>query len=384
MALELVTKGKAFIYNGMKSKVYFSDLKATTKRNLFKKLEELLEKVKIKSRIKPHRPVAIKLHFGERGNTAFIRPIFLRVIVDKVKEYKGLPFLTDTTTLYKGSRSEAVTHLTTAILNGFDYSVVGAPLIIADGIYGNTFVRVKINQRIYKEVSIAAEIDHADSLISVAHYKCHELSGFGGTLKNIGMGCAAKDGKLSQHSNLSPKVNSELCIGCGDCVAWCPGAAISLKNKKAVFNSEKCIGCGECPTICQRGAIDLQWDENMADFQKKMVEYTYGVLKEKREKTIFINFITQVSPECDCYPFADVPIVADIGILASTDPVAIDQASTDLVNQQPGNSLSKLKSGLEPGGDKLRGLFPEVDWTIQLQYAQKLGLGQRDYELIKI
>jgi len=191
----------------MKSKVYFADLRTTTKRNLFKKLEELLEKAEIKSRVKPHRPVAIKLHFGERGNTAFIRPIFLRVIVDKVKEHKGLPFLTDTNTLYKGSRSEAVSHLTTAISNGFDYSVVGAPLIIADGIYGNSFVRVKITQQIYKEVSIASEIAHTDSIVGVTHYKCHELSGFGGALKNIGMGAATKEGKLSQHSNLSPKVD---------------------------------------------------------------------------------------------------------------------------------------------------------------------------------
>lgn len=368
----------------MKSKVYFADLRTTTKRNLFKKLEELLEKAEIKSRVKPHRPVAIKLHFGERGNTAFIRPIFLRVIVDKVKEHKGLPFLTDTNTLYKGSRSEAVSHLTTAISNGFDYSVVGAPLIIADGIYGNSFVRVKITQQIYKEVSIASEIAHTDSIVGVTHYKCHELSGFGGALKNIGMGAATKEGKLSQHSNLSPKVDINLCVGCGDCVQWCPSSAISLENKKATFNATRCIGCGECLTICTQGAIDIQWDDNMANFQKKMVEYAYGALKGKNERATFINFIMNVSPECDCYPFADAPIVPDVGIVASTDPVAIDQASTDLVNKQSGNPLSKLKSGLEPGGDKLRGVFPEIDWTVQLQYAQELGLGRRDYELIEI
>ena len=368
----------------MKSKVYFSDLKAHPKRNLFTKLEELLEKVGIKSRISPNKLVAIKLHFGERGNTAFIRPIFLRIIVDKVKEYKGLPFLTDTNTLYKGSRSEAVSHLMTAIANGFDYSVVGAPLIIADGIYGNTLIRVRIEKRFFTEVSIGAEIVHADSLISVAHFKCHELSGFGGALKNIGMGCAAREGKLQQHSNLSPKVDKKLCVACKSCIDWCPQSAISLKDKKASIDPNKCIGCGECIVICPQGAIDIQWDENMADFQKKMVEYAYGALKGKEGKATFINFITQVSPACDCYSHADIPIVPDVGILASVDPVAIDQASADLVNNQPGNPHSELKSGIEPGGDKIRGVYPEIDWSIQLEYAQALGLGQREYELIKI
>ncbi len=368
----------------MKNKVYFADLKAQPQRNLFAKLEELLEKVAIKSRIRPNKLVAVKLHFGERGNTAFIRPIFIRIIVDKIREYKGLPFLTDTNTLYQGSRGEAVTHLMTAITNGFDYSVVGAPLIIADGIYGNTLVRVNIGQHFFSEVSIGAEIVHADSIISVAHYKCHELAGFGGALKNIGMGCAAREGKLQQHSNLCPLVNKESCMACGSCIDWCPASAIALKDEKADIDSSRCIGCGECVIICPEGAITIQWGDDMIDFQKKLVEHAYGALKGKEEKSTFINFITQVSSACDCYAHSGAPIVPDVGIVASVDPVAIDQASTDLVNKQPGNSYSELKSGMEPGGDKIRGVYPEVDWSVQLDYAEKIGLGRREYELIKI
>ena len=368
----------------MKSKVYFADLKAQPERNLFAKLAELLEKVAIKSRIRPNKLAAVKLHFGERGNTAFIRPIFIRIIIDKIREHKGLPFLTDTNTLYHGSRGEAVSHLMTAIANGFDYSVVGAPLIIADGIYGNTLARVNIGRHFFSEVSIGAEIVHADSLISVAHYKCHELAGFGGTLKNIGMGCAAREGKLQQHSDLCPLVTKELCVACQTCIDWCPASAIALKSEKADIDSNQCIGCGECVIICPEDAIKVQWGDDMIDFQKKMVEHAYGALKGKEEKSTFINFITQVNPGCDCYAHSGTPIVPDVGIVASIDPVAIDQASTDLVNEQPGNSYSELTSGMEPGGDKIRGVYPEVDWSVQLEYAEKIGLGQREYELTKI
>jgi len=368
----------------MKSTVYFADLNAQAERNLFARLEELLEKVGIKSRIRPHKLVAIKLHFGERGNTAFVRPIFIRLIADKIKEYQGRPFLTDTNTLYKGSRGEAVSHLITAISHGFDYSVVGAPLIIADGIYGNSLVRVNIGQHFFSEVSIGAEIVHADGLISVAHYKCHELAGFGGALKNIGMGCAAREGKLQQHSALCPLVKKDVCIACGSCRDWCPVSAIALKHEKATIDTNRCIGCGECVIICPEGAIKIQWDDDMMDFQKKMVEYAYGALQGKRGRATFINFITQVTPACDCYAHSGMPIVPDVGIVASVDPVAVDQASTDLVNKQPGNVHSELKSGAEPGGDKIRGVNPDVDWSVQLDYAEKIGLGQREYELIPI
>jgi len=368
----------------MKNQVYFASLKATVQRNLFDKIDTLLERIDLSQRVKNNDLVAIKLHFGERGNAAFIRPIFIRRIVDQVKKYKGKPFLTDANTLYRGDRSEAVSHLTLAVEHGFNYAVVNAPLIIADGLRGNTYEKVKINQRILKEVYVGAEIIHADTLISCAHFKGHELTGFGGTLKNLGMGCASRQGKLNQHSSLSPKVDNKKCTSCQECIIRCPENAISLSNQKARIEEKKCIGCAECIMTCPEGAIQIRWNEPFDVFQKKMVEYAYGALKGKRKKAIFLNFLTQISPACDCYGMADAPIVPDIGILASTDPVAIDQASCDLVNQSVGLEGTALKANKKRGEDKFRAVYPKVDWTIQLDYAQSIGLGSREYELIRV
>lgn len=374
----------------MKSNVFFSDLIVSKEKTLLDKLDNLLDRVDIKGKIREKDLVAIKLHFGEKGNTAYIRPIFLRRIVDRVKSLKGKPFLTDTNTLYIGSRSEAISHLMTAYQNGFVYEVVDAPLIIADGIRGNSQVRVKIDKSIFKTVSIAHEIYMADVLLSVAHFKGHELSGFGGTLKNLGMGCASREGKLSQHSNISPWVKEKVCKGCETCLGWCPSGAISMIPSKsgsknvASIDSKRCIGCGECILSCPTGAIQIQWNETIPIFQKKIVEYAYGAIQGKKGKTLFLNFLTQISPACDCYGFSDIPIVKDIGILASEDPVAIDQASVDLINLEEGNRSSKLTKNWASGEDKFRALYPEIDWEIQLRYAEEIGLGTRKYELIKI
>ncbi len=374
----------------MKSYVFFSDLRVTSEKTLLDKLDILLDRVEIRRKIREKDLVAIKLHFGEKGNTAYIRPIFIRRIVERVKKLKGKPFLTDTNTLYTGSRSEAISHLTTAYHNGFSYEVVDAPIIIADGIRGNSQVKVKIDKPIFKTVSIAHEIYMADVLLSVAHFKGHELSGFGGTLKNLGMGCASREGKLSQHSNISPQVKSKICKGCEICVDWCPSGAISMISNQsgskgtALIDTKRCIGCGECIIACPSGAIQIQWNETIPIFQKKIVEYAYGTIQRKKGKTIYLNFLTQISPACDCYGFSDTPIVKDIGILSSEDPVAIDQASVDLVNNEEGDKSSKLSANWGKGEDKFRGLYPEVDWSIQLSYAEEIGLGTRQYELIKI
>jgi len=366
------------------SKVYFADLRASTKENLLEKVVRLTDNIDLKS-IVPHRGlVAVKLHFGEKGNTAYIRPNFIRQIVDHVKSFGGFPFLTDSNTLYAGTRGDSVSHITTAIENGFAYAVVNAPVIIADGVRGASSVPVRIKREIFESAYVAKEIFESDALISVAHFKGHDLTGFGGTLKNLGMGCASRQGKMAQHADLSPKVKRKKCVGCGECLEHCAQSAITLKDEKAEINSHKCVGCGECILICSNGAIQIQWNADTLRFQKKMVEYALAVLKGKEGRLACLNFLTQISPACDCCGHSDAPVVQDVGILASTDPVAIDQASVDLVNRQPALENSCLSTNKGPGEDKFKALYPKVDWTVQLEYGEKIGLGTRDYELINI
>jgi len=265
--------------------------------------------------------------------------------------------------------------------------------VIADGLRGNTAVKVRIDKPIFKTVSIAREIYMTDALVVVTHFKGHELSGFGGALKNLGMGCSSREGKLSQHSNISPQVKGKTCKGCETCLTWCAQKAISMlplksgvetKQGVASIDPKKCVGCGECILSCPSGAIQIQWNESIPIFQKKMVEYACGAVQKKKGKVLYVNFLTQISPACDCYGYSDTPIVGDIGILSSEDPVAIDQASVDLVNKEEGNRSSKLPKNWETGGDKFRAIYPEVDWNIQLAYAEEIGMGTRNYELIKV
>ncbi|MFH1596367.1 MAG: DUF362 domain-containing protein [Pseudomonadota bacterium] len=372
----------------MPSQVFFMDLRASAKETNFKKFQKLLEAVDLKGILKRRkkRPlIAVKLHFGEKGNTSFIRPIYVRQVVDRLWECGGRPFLTDANTVYVGTRAEAVSHLTTAIENGFAYAVVRAPLIIADGLTGKAEVEVKINKEQFKTVYLAEAIVEAEGLVTLSHFKLHELSGFGGALKNLGMGCASRRGKLAQHSNISPKVTGKKCTGCGDCVAHCAQEAIGInpETEKAVIDPAKCVGCAECILVCPYGNIQIQWNESIPVFLKKMMEYAYGVMKDKKGQSVFVNFITQVSPACDCYGYNDLPIVGDLGILASRDPVAIDQACADLVNKSRGLPGSALKNK-SAGTDKFKDIYPQVDWPIQLEYAAQLGLGAREYELVKV
>jgi uncharacterized protein len=372
----------------MPSQVFFMDLRTSVKEPNFKKFGRLLEALQVKDiiRRKKRRPlIGVKLHFGEKGNTSFIRPIYVRQVVDHIREAGGRPFLTDANTVYVGTRAQAASHLTTAIENGFAYAVVRAPLVIADGLTGKAEVEVEINQEQFRKVYLAEAIMEAEGLVVLSHFKLHELSGFGGALKNLGMGCASRKGKLAQHSNISPQVTEKKCTGCGDCVVHCAQEAIGInpETEKAVIDPTKCVGCAECLLVCPYGNIQIQWNESIPVFLKKLVEYAYGVVKGRQDRLVFVNFLTQVSPACDCYGHNDLPIVGDLGILASHDPVALDQACADLVNQSPGILGSALKE-TAPGSDKFRDVYPQVDWPIQLEYAEFLGLGAREYELVKV
>jgi uncharacterized protein len=368
----------------MVSKVYFTDFRANPQKNFMSKLQELIGAAGLHQVIGNRDLTAVKIHFGEMGNAAFIRPIYLRQIIAQIKQAGGVPFLTDANTLYAGTRSDAPHHLTTAIQNGFAYSVVEAPLVIADGLRGKSEAPVAVHGEHFESVYIGKEIVEADAYISVAHFKGHELSGFGGAIKNTGMGAASRKGKLAMHSTVSPQINSENCIGCEECVDHCSQQALSVSQELAVVNEDKCIGCGECILICPNNAIEIKWDQEIPTFLQGMVEYTAGVLKGKAGKSLFINFITDVSPACDCFPANDAPIVKNIGVVASTDPIAVDQASVDLVNLEPALANSQLKVNTEPGGDKFKGLYPKVDWSIQLEYGEQLGLGSREYELVRL
>jgi uncharacterized Fe-S center protein len=321
----------------MRSKVYFAGARAQSREtSLVNKIGKLFKEAGFDKIMKGDDLVAIKLHFGERGNTRFIRPIYVRQIVEQVKRIKAKPFLTDANTLYRGKRKNAVDHLNTAISNGFSYATIGAPIIIADGLKGKSFSEVRIDKKHIKSAKISNEIYYADALIVVTHFKGHGGTGMAGSMKNIGMGAASPAGKQIMHANVLPSVNQSVCIGCARCKKWCPAEAITIENKKSFIHSEICIGCMECVTVCPTGAISIMWNESTRNLQEKMVEYVYAVLENKQDKAGFFSFIMDVTPDCDCTPWSDVSVVPDIGILASRDPVAIEQASLDLVNAQEG------------------------------------------------
>ncbi|WP_366921769.1 DUF362 domain-containing protein [Metallumcola ferriviriculae] len=364
----------------MASEVFFTNMRAKRGASLLEKLELLCRRAKVLDVISEKDLVALKIHFGEKGNTAYIRPTYARRLIDLIKEKGGKPFFTDANTLYVGSRANAVDHLNTAVENGFAYSVVGAPLVIADGLNGKDFIKVPIEGKHFNEVNIGSAAVNADVLITLTHFKGHEATGFGGALKNVGMGLGSRSGKQQMHSDILPSVKLEKCIACQKCVSWCPAQAITVE-KQATIDQEKCIGCGECTVTCNEGAIGISWKSEANIIQQKIAEYTLGALKNKQGKSFFINFVMNVTPDCDCVSWSDAPIVGDIGILASKDPVAIDQASLDLVNKSQGLPGTRLEH--VGAADKFAAIHG-IDGTVQLDHAEEIGLGKREYQLIEV
>ena len=373
-------------FNYEPATVWFVPMRTQRKKSLIERVGTAVERAGLTAVIDEGDKVAIKVHFGEKGNTGFVSPLYIREIVRLVKEAGGKPFLTDANTLYSGMRDNAVDHLTCAIQNGFSYATVEAPLIIADGLSGREGEDVEISgTKHFDSVRIGSAAVHADAMIVVSHVKGHGEAGFGGAFKNVGMGLGARSAKQRMHSAIKPHVDQDKCTRCKRCSQWCPVHCIdmgAIHNGKAFIREEECIGCGECVAACAYGAIKVNWDTNSSDFQEKIVEHTLGALKGKERKTIYVNFLTNITPECDCWSFSDAAIVPDIGILASRDIVAIDQASYDKVTKATGNALS-VAEGMKAGTDKFLAMH-NVDVNVTMHYAEELGMGTRQYVLKEI
>lgn len=367
----------------MASKVYWADFRADFRENLQQKLTRLMKTAGMGEIDFDNKYVAIKMHFGEPGNLVFLRPNWAKTVADFVKERGGKPFLTDCNTLYVGGRKNGLDHLDTAMLNGFNPMTTGCQVIIADGIKGNDEVEVPVEGGEYvKNAKIGRAVMDADVFISLTHFKGHESAGFGGTLKNIGMGCGSRAGKMEQHNAGKPHVVQKHCVGCKMCTKICAHDAISVQDRKATIDHSKCVGCGRCIAVCARNAITVNFDESHTNLSRKMSEYAKAVVDGR--PCFHISLIIDVSPNCDCHAENDAAIVPNVGMFASFDPVALDMACVDAVNTQPILRGSAADIGDCHDQDHFHCIHPDTDWMSCLEHAEKLGLGTREYELIKI
>ena len=366
------------------SKVYFTNLRTHNSVSLPEKLKRLIKKAGIGTIDFDKKYVAIKIHFGEPGNLAYLRPNYAKAVADVVKELGGKPFLTDCNTLYVGGRKNALDHLESAYENGFSPFSTGCHVIIADGLKGTDEALVCVEGGEYvKEAKIGQAVMDADVFISLAHFKGHEATGFGGTLKNIGMGCGSRAGKMEQHSAGKPHVNQENCIGCRQCTKICAHDAITITDRKASIDHNKCVGCGRCIGVCPRDAVEPASDESNDILNKKIAEYTKAVVQGR--PCFYINMVIDVSPYCDCHAENDAAIVPDVGFFASFDPVALDMACADAVNRQPVISNSVLGDHQHiHEGDHFHKVSPDTDWIVAIEHAEKLGLGTREYEIVEV
>lgn len=370
-----------------KAKVFWTDFRTSLDENLLQKLVRLIKKAGIEHIDFTEKFTAIKLHFGEPGNLAYLRPQYARTIADFIASKGGKPFLTDCNTLYVGMRKNALDHLSAAFLNGFYPVAVNCNVLIGDGLKGTDEVEVPLPEgELIKSAKIGRAIMDADIVISLNHFKLHELTGFGGAIKNLGMGSASRAGKMEQHAAGKPSVAQDKCIGCGHCAKECGQNAITFEQRPqgkrvAYINHAICVGCGRCIGACPTDAVQPQWDSTNTDLCKKMGEYAFAVVKGRPQ--FHITLVCDVSPCCDCHAENDAPLIQDIGMFASFDAVAIDKAAADLANQQPTLPGTILDSKPK-GKDLFTTVHPTTDWLAQLTQAEKMGMGTIDYELIRI
>jgi uncharacterized Fe-S center protein len=372
-----------------KAKVYFTDFRTVAFGDgLPTKLKQLIRTAGIGQIDIDGKFVAIKLHFGELGNISYLRPNYARAVVDVVKELGGKPFLTDCNTMYPGSRKNALEHLACAWENGFTPLTVGCPILIGDGLKGTDDIAVPVVGGEYvKEARIGRAIMDADVFISLTHFKGHEMTGFGGAIKNIGMGCGSRAGKTDQHSSGKPHIDQGRCRGCRRCEQECAngGLAFDAIGKKMTVDQKNCVGCGRCLGACNFDAIAFDSDAAYELLNCRMAEYTKAVLAGR--SSFHISLVVDVSPYCDCHGENDVPILPDLGMYASFDPLALDQACVDACLKAaplPGSQLADnmAKPGFVDRHDHFLNTTPESEWRTCLAHAAKIGLGTREYELI--
>ena len=371
----------------MTSEVYFTDLHVEMGDTLLRKFDRLITRAGMDNIDFQDKFVAVKLHFGEYGNLAFLRHQYAKVLCDHIKARGGKPFLTDCNTLYAGYRNNALNHLDTAYLNGYNPLSTGVQTIIADGLRGTDERLIPVEGgEFVKEAKIGSAIAEADVFISLSHFKGHCSAGFGGALKNIGMGCGSKKGKMEMHSSGTPAINTDACIGCGMCVSHCANDGVHVIDGKAVIDEEHCLGCGFCFAYCPKGAIECKWTGAKPVLSKKIAEYSKAVLDGK--PAFHISLLVDVSPDCDCESTNDLPIIPDVGMFASFDPVALDQACVDAANGQPimPGSRAERKCNCEDhvhhsGHELFHMVHPDTDWEACLDHAEKLGIGTRKYSL---
>ena len=373
------------------SNVYFTDFHTVAfGDSLPVKLKKLIRKAGIEKLDLEGKFVAIKMHFGELGNISYLRPNYARAVADVVKELSGKPFLTDCNTMYPGSRKNALEHLECARENGFTPLTVGCPIIIGDGLKGTDDIDVPVQGGEYvKTAKIGRAVMDADVFISLTHFKGHEMTGFGGAIKNIGMGCGSRAGKTDQHSSGKPHITPDLCRGCCRCQKECAnrGLVFDEETRKMHVDQDNCVGCGRCLGSCNFDAISFDNDAANELLNCRMAEYTKAVVDGR--PNFHISLIVDVSPNCDCHGENDIPILPDIGMFASFDPLALDQACVDAclaAAPVPGSQLANnmAKKDFIDHHDHFRNSTPESEWRSCLAHAEKIGLGSREYNLIKM
>jgi len=369
-----------YIRGGIMSKVYFLTSRVHKGKSLLERYAQFIQELDVPF-LAQDKQILIKTHFGEDGNTAYLNPLYVRKTADWIKKKKAMPFIGDTSTLYRGRRNKGISHLELALEHGFSYASVNAPVVILDGVKSDYYKKYELNGKHFKEVQIAGAFAASDGAVILSHVKGHVLAGMGGAVKNLAMGLANRTQKQRMHGDIKPKFMQAKCIGCHACIRICPVNAINGEGKQIDIDIQHCVGCAECITHCPTQAIQLLWNETPAVMSEKMAETALAAVKMLDKKLIYMNFLLNITPDCDCDGAVDNPIVNDIGLLISDDPVAIDKASYDLVCKQLPLSNSRIEN---KKGDIFKCVHPQIDSLHQLVYAEKIGLGSMAYQLIEV